>query len=458
MPTSLQFTLPMPRVMSHEEWMTRTKVAFKVRGPRLKDLDAAILFFESAKSERALTKVAEAFLAWIDQNHPNGDFCHSKRNDDKAVESLLPVLDWYFSDPSRQEMIEALNELRELYRRQEMLFYSGKRLEFKLKTRSVPGTLISAVCEMFLSFVTKVGFRLGINENEARSLSQNAEFQRRFQNAFNVLYRTYDGISDVCGSSRTGGTLGQILDVIPGVKLASAGISLIETIRAQRKAEVANILFKSESPEHVFSGLAEFFQREAKNQAIRTVSAGVDIVKLFVPGMQIASLVQNVARISFAIADFLRDYREMEAANAILTGDGPITTEVFSVAPILAAYHICSLDTAGTALFLFNERNRFLSYDFVEKVEKYNKGVLVPIKTKARSLLHSSDLVLVPGGIPLVSLASDPEQLADQHGWFWWKAQNAKRWYKQFRSKPISAYTGNSIAGPAPNSEESKAA
>ncbi len=108
----------------------------------------------------------------------------------------------------------------------------------------------------------------------------------------------------------------------------------------------------------------------------------------------------------------------MQAANAILEGQKPITSEIFTVCPVLAAYHICSLDTAGTALFIFNDRDQFLSYNFVEKIERYSKGILDPIKIQARTLLHKSDLHLVPGGIPLVSLASDPGRLAEQHGGF----------------------------------------
>ncbi len=97
-------TLPMPPVMSHEEWMTMTKVSWKVRGSRLRELDSAIRNFHVAKTERALVKVAEALLEWIDQSHPNGDFLQSKRNSNQAVGLLLPVLSWFFSDPKRREI------------------------------------------------------------------------------------------------------------------------------------------------------------------------------------------------------------------------------------------------------------------------------------------------------------------------------------------------------------------
>jgi hypothetical protein len=451
-------TLPMPPVMSHEEWMTMTKVSWKVRGSRLKELDAAIDNFHKSKSERALVKVAEALLAWIDQSHPNGDFLQSKRNSNQAVGLLLPVLSWFFSDPKRREMIEALNYLRELYRQQEMTLYPGKRLEFKLQTRGNAGKFCGAVLDEILKFVIKVGNALGILDGEAKNLAQNPEFQRRFGNAINIVIGTSKGISDISGSRHGGGPLGMLLDIIPGLRLASAGVSLYEAFQAKRKSDLASLLCANSSPEYTFIGLSELFQREVQKQASRVVSAAVDITRLFVPGMQLASLIQNVALLSLAIADFVRDYREMQAANAILEGQGPLTPEIFSVCPVLAAYHICSLDTAGTALFIFNDRDQFLSYNFVEKVERYSKGILDPIKIQARTLLHKSDLQLVPGGIPLVSLASDPARLAEQHGWFWWTSKTIRRSCPILRSKPIFDFSKNFIAGPTPEPRDSKAA
>lgn len=451
-------TLPMPPVMSYEEWMTMTNVSLKVRGSRLRELDLAIRNFHIAKTERALAKVAEALLEWIDQSHPNGDFLQSKRNSNQAVGLLLPVLSWFFSDPKRREMIESLNHLRELYRQQEMRLYPGKRLEFKLQTRGNVGKFCAALLDEFVKFVIKVGSALGILDGEAKNLAQNPEFQRRFRNAFNIVYGTSKGLSQMSGSRHGSGPVGMLLDIIPGLSLASAGVSLYEAIQAKRKADLASVLFTNASPEYTFIGLSELFQREVQKQVTRVVNAAVDITKLFVPGMQLASLIQNVARLSLAIADFVRDYREMQAANAILEGQKPITSEIFTVCPVLAAYHICSLDTAGTALFIFNDRDQFLSYNFVEKIERYSKGILDPIKIQARTLLHKSDLHLVPGGIPLVSLASDPGRLAEQHGWFWWKSKTVRRSYNQLRSKPLSKISKNFIAGPTPEPRDSKAA
>jgi hypothetical protein len=458
LPSSLKFTLPMPPVMSHAEWMDRTTVSMKIRGPRLRELDAAIRFFETAKSEGALIGVAKALLAWIDQAHPNGDFLESKRNNHHAIGLLLPVLNWYFSDPRRREMLEALRIQKERYQEKEMLLYKGKRVEFKLQTRGVLGKAGAQLVNEFATFVLKIGAALGIVDKEAKELANNPEFQRRFRNAFNILHKSFEDISVIRNSRHSSGPLGWILDAIPGVTLASSLVSLVEADRARRRSAIATVLFMDSSPEYVFTGLTDFFEREVQYQGRRVCGAVVDIATLFVPGIQLASLVKNVAMLCAAILDFMRDYREKQAANAILAGPEAITPDVFSVCPVLAAYHICSLDTAATAFFLFNERSQFFSYDFKEKIEQYNKGILVPIKNKARDLLHKSDLVLVPGGIPLVSLKSDLDQMAEQHGWWWWKFRNACRIYKQLRSQKISDYTGKSIEGPTPESKDSKAA
>ena len=452
MPASLKFTLPMPPVMSHEEWMDRTHVSRKIRGPRLRDLDDAILFFEKAKNETALIKVAEALLAWMDQSHPNGDYLKSKRNDNQAIGAMLPVINWFFSDPSRREMLAALEHLKSLYRQQEMTFYTGKQLEFKTQFHSVEGTLLASACEKILHFLESIGRTIGLSQVEVRKLSDDTEFKRRFELYFTGLLRLYDFSSAVQKSSCSEGKLCFIRDIIPGVKLAMSGLSLIDAIQAKRKADAGRVLFQSESPEALFNGLSEFFQREIELRTIRTMSAGVDVLKVFVPGLHIATIIQYATRLAFAVAYFIQDYREMNSANEMLR-QNTIDSTIFAKAPVLSAYHICALDTAGTALFLFNGKDRWLSYDFVEKVEKYNKGILTPVKAKARELINASDLVLTPGGIPLVSLASDPAQLAAQHGWFWWKYQNAKRWWKG-----PSSYAKKAIAGPHPEAAGKKSA
>lgn len=444
--------------MSHAEWMDRTNVSMKIRGPRLRELDAAIRFFETAKSEAALIGVAKALLAWMDQTHPNGDFLESKRNNHHAIGLLLPVLNWYFSDPRRREMLEALRIKKELYQQQEMLLYKGKRVEFKLRTRGGLGQALGKLVNEFASFVLKIGKALGIVDKEAAELANNTEFQRRFSNAFNILHQSSNGICSLGNSPHNGGPLGRILDMIPGFTLASSLVSLVEADRARRRSAIATVLFEDSSPEYVFTGLTDFFEREVKYQGQRAGGAAIDIATLFVPGLQLASVAKNVAMLCTSIANFMRDYREMQAANAILARPEAITQDVFSVCPVLAAYHICSLDTAATAFFLFNERSQFFSYDFKEKIEQYNKGILVPIKNKARALLHQSDLVLVPGGIPLVSIKSDLDHMAEHHGWWWWKSRTACRIFKQLRSQKTSDYTGRSIEGPTPESKDSKAA
>jgi hypothetical protein len=256
----------------------------------------------------------------MDQTHPNGDFLESKRNNHHAIGLLLPVLNWYFSDPRRREMLEALRFQKELYQQQEMLLYKGKRVEFKLRTRGGLGQALGKLVNEFASFVLKIGKALGIVDKEAAELANNTEFQRRFSNAFNILHQSSKGICSLGNSPHNGGPLGRILDMIPGFTLASSLVSLVEADRARRRSAIATVLFEDSSPEYVFTGLTDFFEREVKYQGQRAGGAAIDIATLFVPGLQLASVAKNVAMLCTSIANFMRDYREMQAANAILAG------------------------------------------------------------------------------------------------------------------------------------------
>jgi hypothetical protein len=426
MPALPKFTNPMPPVMSHAEWMERTHVTMKIRGTRLKELDTAIYNFEKAKTEEALAKVAEALLAWMEQSHPNGNFLDSERNHDQAIGALLPVINWFFSDPCRREMLKAVEHLKELYRQQEMKQYTGQKLEFKLKSTHAVAQVVILAAEKFIEFVRRIAPSIGLKDDEAQKLARHDDFRRRFQNVFNIIYMCYDKSANATGQSHGSGKL-DFLEFIPGVSFVKAYKSLVEAVLARRRALKAKILFESESPEILFCNLAEYFEREIETAAVRAASESLNVVAKVTPGLQPLVIAGYLARLAESIACFVRDYREKEEANAILTSGKPIEPTILAAAPVLAAYHICALDTAGTALFLFDERRHWISYDFVEKVEQYNRGVLVPIRAKARQLVAKSDLVLTPNGLPLISLKDNPAKIAEQRGWFWWKYQSLRR-------------------------------
>jgi hypothetical protein len=154
-------------------------------------------------------------------------------------------------------------------------------------------------------------------------------------------------------------------------------------------------------PEAAARAVLQMISREITNNArlagIHTAKFTVDVsAAAGAMGADVAGPITGAATAGAKLANTLflmgRDYREMKAANALLTGGRmPSAGKLFGAYPLLGAYLVAGSDDSTLLGFLASEMG---SAGWMDKVERQKARTLAPLQKESRRLIRDSRFTL----------------------------------------------------------------
>jgi len=423
----------MATIPSHEQWMKDTYSLTNPRSEFLQAVDAAIKKFETDKSDPAKAAIKTAFDRWrFEQSKQGKDWKKSVRNDKGACTNLYRAL----NDLDKRKLTkEELEAMEFVCRAQAMALqkqFDGKKLQFKATTLVGMAQGVGSRWERF-----KTGAKsLKEGHGTVKDLVSGVKDVKSGVDAFKAtgkagaIATAQTGMSDQFASIRTqivefckklcpdidptkvftalglGSVEKFATDLAPFVGAISSGGKAIvgwagvaKTAWDKHSIEGKRHAIAAGDPEAAFDALLQLLQREIVSKSakagVQTAAFTGKTLGVFADGGAVTGpvigLLETLAEIFQTIVEYVRDYRECNAANEALRL-GALNLDLFTTSPILGCYFLCIQDHSTIINFAVAD---YGTPNFVFDVEALVKK-LEPVLERARSYINESRLE-IPG-------------------------------------------------------------
>lgn len=423
----------MATIPTFEQWKKDTSSLTSPRSDFLKALDAAIQAYDGNKSETAKAAVKTAFDRWrFEQSKQGKDWRKSTRNQKGACTALYRAVSDLDKRKLTKEELEAMKYIAQAQALALQKQFDGKKLQFKGSTLVGIAQGVGSKWERFKGgAATLPGAAM-----KTKTVVSNA---MKIQKGADLLAQ--GGKAGVMGAAQTGMSDNFTLirqkvaefckqlcpDVDPNTIFSAIGLGNVEKFATELapflgvissggkaligwagvakagydKHKIANQRFAiaAGDPEAAFDAVLALLQREivsrAANAGVKTAAFTGKALGAFADGGAITGpvvgLLEVLAEIFQTIVEYVRDYRECQAANEALRL-GALNLDLFGVSPILGCYFLCVQDHSTIINFAVGD---YGTPNFVFDVEQLVKKI-EPVLERARSFIQDSRLE-IPG-------------------------------------------------------------
>ncbi|MBL8751152.1 MAG: hypothetical protein JNK78_18485 [Planctomycetes bacterium] len=423
----------MALIPSREQWMKDTYSLTNPRSEFLQAVDAAILKYDTDKSDAAKAAIKTAFDRWrFEQSRQGKDWKKSVRNDKGACTNLHRALNDLDKRKLTKEEIEAMEFVARAQAMALQKQFEGKKLQFKSTTLVGMAQGVGSKWERF-----KTGAKsLKEAHGTGKDLVSGVKDIKSGVDAFKAT-----GKAGAIATAKTGmgdqfaGIRAQIVefckklcpDIDPTKIFSALGLGTVEKFATDLApfvgaissggkavvgwAGVAKTAWDKHSiegrrhaiaagdPMAAFDALLVLLQREIASKSakagVQTAAFTGKALGVFADGGAVTGpvigLLETLADIFQTIVEYVRDYRECDAANKALLV-GALNLDLFETSPVLGCYFLCVQDHSTIINFAVAD---YGTTDFVFDVEALVKKV-EPVLERARAYIGDSRLE-IPG-------------------------------------------------------------
>jgi hypothetical protein len=423
----------MATIPTYEQWKKDTHSLLHKRSDFLVAVDTAFEAYDKSKSEPAKAALKTAFDRWrFEQSKQGKDWKQSVRNGKGACTNLHRALNDLDKRRLSKEEVEAMHFINHAQARALQKQFEGKKLQFKSTTlvgiaqgvgtrwerfkggaKMLPGagmkgkSIVTGVQNLHqgvqqLGTAGKQGAmhaaQSGMGENFAMIRQKIGEFCK-------TLCPDLDP-NQVFAAVGLGSVEKFATELAPFLGAVSSGgkaivgwIGVVKTQWDRHSMEQKRFAISPGDPDAAFDALLLLMQREINSKA---ASAGVKTgaftgkaLGVFLDGGAATGpaigLLEILAEILQTIVEYVRDYRECEAANKALTL-GALNLDLFNTSPVLGCYFLCVQDHSTIINFAVGD---YGTPNFVFDAERLIKKI-DPVLERARVFIQSSRLE-IPG-------------------------------------------------------------
>lgn len=373
----------MATITTHAKWMADTSSLLHSRSYDLKKLDEAILVYDKSKTDFNRRAVRTAFDAWtFDQSDAGKDWRKSVRNQKGAVTALHRALinvDKRALTPREKEAMAALAaaEVAALHEQ-----FKGKTLAFKNSTLAGLANSASSGWQRFKTSADGVasgGVVAGQVGLSVRPLTRMPERVAAFSkggveggrelarsDAASIRPKIIEFIKELCPgvnpqivfeALRLGSVEQFAVNLAPFLgTVSSGGKALIGWIGVARMVWDKSSLndqrdaLRAGDPMAAFDALQQLLEREIASESLKAGRASAaftgKLLGSFLDGGAVSGPVlgalETLAQIFQMIVEFVKAYKEMEAANELLrlSSVNPLNLRIFATCPVLGCYFL----------------------------------------------------------------------------------------------------------------------
>ena len=404
----------MAQMPTYENWIRSTHSKLHKRSEWLKALDATI------KERKPKEDVKKALDRWRFEHSKQGkDWRKSVRNKKGAVTELYRAV----NDLDKRALSEEEREAMRYIRRAQMLAlakqFDGKKLTFK-KTTLVG--FAQGAGSKFAQFKTasmtvaqgaKTGHGIGKNVGNimdgakllnqgGRLAAQNAaggDLSGKITKLCKTLCPNMD--ADKVFQHLNLGNVSQFANnVAPFVGAISSGgkavkgwIGVAQTAYKKHSVGTKRYAFAAGDPEAAFDAVLVLLKRDMASQAGRASSATVvftgKLLGSFLDAGAVSGpvmgILETLADILQTVVEYVRDYKEVERANALLAV-GYLNLELFEESPIIGCYFLLVQDHSTIINFAVAD---YGTPNWVFDAERL-VAAINPVLDQARKYVHAS--------------------------------------------------------------------
>ena len=409
----------MAMMPTYKQWMKDTYSLRHKRSGALVELDEAI------KANASQEQLRNLLAVWIiGQNKKGKDWRKSVRNQKGAVTTLYRVVNEMDKRILRDDEREALKYLSRMQAMALANQFNNKKLTFKSTT--LVGMARGAGSNWQKFKTGAAGFKDGAST--AKSIHTGVKNIRTGAKLFKEGGRAaaqgaasaslQKKIVELCKSLTPGlnpdevfqnlnlGSVSQFAgNVAPFVGAISSGgkavvgwIGVAKTTYTKHDIAARRYAFAPEDPEAAFDALLELLRRDVNSRSIKAgVATGAFTGKLLgtfadagaVSG-PVLGMLETLANIFQTIVEYVRDYKEVEAANELLAV-GYLNLDLFSYSPILGCYFLLIQDHSTIINFAVGDYGTpNFKFDAEQLIKKIN-----PVLDQARLYVHASRYEIV---------------------------------------------------------------
>ena len=415
------------------QWKKDTSSFTSPRSDFLKALDAAIEAYDGNKSETAKAAVKTAFDRWrFEQSKKGKDWRKSVRNQKGACTALYRAVNDLDRRRLSKEELEAMKYIAQAQALALQKQFDGKKLQFKGSTlvgiaqgvgsrwerfkggaSTLPGAGMKAKKIVTGGMNIKKGADLlaqggkagvmgaaqtGMGDNFALIRQKVAEFCKQLCPDVdpNTIFSAI-GLGNV---EKFATELAPFLGVISsGGKALIGWAGVAKAGWDKHKIAEKRFAIAAGDPEAAFDAVLALLQREIVSKAaqagVKTAAFSGKALGVFADAGAITGpvigLLEVLAEIFQTIVEYVRDYRECQAANEALRL-GALNLDLFSVSPVLGCYFLCVQDHSTIINFAVGD---YGTPNFVFDVEQLVKKI-EPVLERSRSFIQDSRLE-IPG-------------------------------------------------------------
>jgi hypothetical protein len=419
----------MAEIPSFDEWKKQTYSLTSPRSEFLVKLDASIQAYEKEKSPGNRQEIKTALDRWrFEQSKAGKDWRKSVRNQQGAVTSLYRAVNDLDRRNLSKDEIEAMQFISRAQAMALQKQFEGRKLTFKPNTLA---GMAAGAGSNWQKFKTGAGaVKTGISQGrgiakQAGAIKTGADLLRQggAAAAANAASASATGnistiksyVTQFCQELCPGVDPNQVFsalhlgdvekfasDLAPFIGAISSGgkavvgwIGVAKTGWEKHTIAGTRYAFAPRDPEAAFDALLVLLDREMASRtagaSVKTVGFTGKLLGAFADGGAVTGpvigLMETLAEIFQTIVEYVRDYKEMEAANKLLQV-GALNFDLFNDCPILGCYFLVIQDHSTIINFAVGD---YGTPDFVFDVERLIKKI-DPALTKARFYIHASRL------------------------------------------------------------------
>jgi hypothetical protein len=406
----------MATIPSFDQWKQDTYSLLHARSDFLVAVDTAIEAYDKAKSEPAKAALKTAFDRWrFEQSKQGKDWKKSVRNEKGACTSLYRALNDLDKRKLSPEEVEAMRYIAHAQAMALQKQFDGKQLQFKATTlvgivqgvgsrwerfkggaKMLPGAAMQG--KSIVTGVQNVQKGVNVLGTAGKQGAMNAASAGMGENFAMIRMKVTEFCKTLCPDLDPNKVfaavgLGSVerfaTDLAPFLGALSSGgkaivgwAGVIKLQWDQYTMEQKRFAIAAGDPEAAFDALLLLVQREITSKAAQaSVKTGAFTGKALGVFLDagaatgpVIGLLEILAEILQTVVEYVRDYRECEAANKALKL-GALNLDLFATSPILGCYFLCVQDHStiihfavadyGTPNFVFDAERLIQKIDTV---------------------------------------------------------------------------------------------
>ncbi|MDB5871738.1 MAG: hypothetical protein JWQ07_1180 [Ramlibacter sp.] len=347
----------------HETWMRDTYSRFDSRSDLLKAVDLAIFVYDSDKSEESRLGIKRALDAYIAGHEArNKDWKASVRNKKGAVSNLHRAVNNLDARALTQVDLDAIKAAVELQQAALKAMFLGKHMQLRGMSKKRHSEEVAKFLKNAQGMAANIRDLSMTRSGTAANQGVNVVAGTAVTDKFHQLVQTVCGALDPETVMRALGlnsvtefarSMAPALGIIASASDTAVGLCKIawQSYKAAEFREASTWTLAPGDPLAAFHALETLLDREINSTiASTTIAAGAFTAKMLCGALDLGAasgpaigLAETIAKAIQRIREFVRDWGEVQKANALLEA-GTFGIGLFQTCPILGCYFLVVQD------------------------------------------------------------------------------------------------------------------